>query len=83
MKVVYSDEYDLHLGDHIFPSTKYRLAKEKLLQDGIINEADLIAPAPAPDEDVALVHDRDYILKLKNGTLSQPDRSKLVTAISS
>jgi len=73
MKVIYSDQYDLHLGDHIFPSTKYRLAKEKLLRDGIISEADLIAPAPASDEDVALVHDHGYILKLKNGTLSQAE----------
>ena len=33
MKVVYSAQYDLNLGNHVFPSIKYRLIKEKLLRD--------------------------------------------------
>jgi acetoin utilization deacetylase AcuC-like enzyme len=70
MKVIYSDQYDLHLGAHIFPSVKYRLTKEKLVVDGVIQEEDIIAPSPASDEDIALVHDRDYIEKLQKGTLS-------------
>ncbi|PYV21182.1 MAG: histone deacetylase, partial [Acidobacteria bacterium] len=70
MKLVYSDQYDLNLGDHVFPSVKYRLTKEKLLRDGIVRPEDLVEPAPASDEDVALVHHREYIRKLKTGTLS-------------
>src|SRR5690348_12487814 len=70
LSAVYSDQYDLHLGDHVFPSSKYRLVKEKLLQDGILSPQDLFVPAPASDEDVALVHDRDYIWKLENAKLS-------------
>ena len=63
MKLVYSDQYDLNLGDHVFPSVKYRLTKEKLLRDGIVRPEDLVEPAPASDEDVALVHHREYIRK--------------------
>ncbi len=70
MKFVYSDQYDLHLGDHVFPSQKYRLTKEKLLADGVAKPEDVVAPEPASDEDVALVHHRDYIWKLKNAKLS-------------
>jgi len=70
MKLVYSDQYDLNLGNHVFPSVKYKLTKEKLLQDGIAAPEDFIEPAPASDDDVALVHHRDYIHKLKTGTLS-------------
>jgi acetoin utilization deacetylase AcuC-like enzyme len=70
MKVVYSDRYDLHLGDHVFPSVKYRLAKQKLLADGIVHPEDFVEPEPASDEDVALVHHLDYIRKLQKGTLS-------------
>lgn len=70
MKIVYSDGYDLNLGDHVFPSVKYRLAKEKLLADGIARPEDFVEPEPASDEDVALVHHRDYIRKLQKGTLS-------------
>jgi len=70
MKIIYSDGYDLNLGDHVFPSVKYRLAKEKLLTDGIARPEDFVEPEPATDEDVALVHHRDYIRKLQKGTLS-------------
>jgi acetoin utilization deacetylase AcuC-like enzyme len=70
MKVVYSDKYDLNLGNHVFPSSKYRLIKERLLQENVIKPEDIIEPAPATDDDVALVHDSNYIWKLKNDKLS-------------
>ncbi|MGD0695143.1 MAG: histone deacetylase [Terriglobia bacterium] len=70
MKLVYSDQYDLNLGHHVFPSVKYKLTKEKLLRDGVVKPEDIIEPAPASDEDVALVHTQDYIRKLRTGTLS-------------
>ncbi|HEY6292532.1 MAG TPA: histone deacetylase [Terriglobia bacterium] len=77
MKIVYSDQYDLHLGDHVFPSIKYKLTYNKLVADGIVGPADLIEPEPASDEDVALVHRRDYIHKLRTGTLSYTDILRL------
>ncbi len=70
MKLVYSDQYDLNLGNHVFPSVKYRLTKEKLLREGAAKAGDFIEPGPASDADVALVHHREYIRKLKTGTLS-------------
>jgi len=70
MKLVYSDQYDLNLGHHVFPSVKYKLTKEKLLRDGVVKPEDIIEPAPATDDDVALVHTQDYIRKLRTGTLS-------------
>ena len=70
MKVVYSDQYDLNLGNHVFPSSKYRLIKERLLQENIIAPTDIVQPDPATDDDVALVHNRDYIGKLRSGKLS-------------
>jgi acetoin utilization deacetylase AcuC-like enzyme len=70
MKVVYSDQYDLNLGNHVFPSSKYRLIKEKLLEENVIKPGDIVEPAAASDDDVALVHERNYIWKLKNAKLS-------------
>ena len=70
MKQIYSDQYDLNLGSHIFPSVKYRLIKEQLLRERIIRPEDVLEPEPASDDDVALVHHRDYIRKLKQGKLS-------------
>ncbi len=70
MKLVYSDQYDLNLGNHVFPSVKYRLTKERLLREGIARPDDLVEPSAASDEDIALVHDREYIRKLQTGKLS-------------
>jgi len=70
LKLVYSDQYDLNLGNHVFPSIKYRLIKEKLLRDQIVSAQDMVEPPAASEDDIALVHDRDYIRKLQAGRLS-------------
>jgi acetoin utilization deacetylase AcuC-like enzyme len=70
MKLIYADEYDLNLGNHVFPSIKYRLIKEKVLQDQIAEAPDIVAPPTASEDDIALVHRREYIRKLQAGKLS-------------
>ncbi len=77
MKLVYADQYDLNLGNHVFPSIKYKLTKEKLLREGAARPEDFVEPPAASDEDVALVHHRDYIRKLKTGTLSYTEILRL------
>jgi acetoin utilization deacetylase AcuC-like enzyme len=68
-KLVYHDGYDLNLGAHVFPSQKYRLIHDRLLADGFAQPVDFIAPEPATDDDVLLVHDRRWVTRLKQGTL--------------
>jgi acetoin utilization deacetylase AcuC-like enzyme len=70
LKLVYSDRYDLNLGNHVFPSIKYRLVKEKVLREHIAEPGNFIEPLPASDEDIALVHHREYLRKLQTGKLS-------------
>ncbi len=70
MKLVYSDQYDLNLGQHVFPSVKYKLTRDKLLQVGAVRAEDFVEPEPASDDDVRLVHDAHYVEKLKNAKLS-------------
>ena len=70
MKVVYSDQYDLNLGNHVFPSIKYRLIKEKVLRDQIVGPQDFVEPRVASEDDIALVHHQEYIRKLQAGKLS-------------
>lgn len=70
MRIVYSDGYDLNLGDHVFPSIKYRKTRDRLLAEDICSVNDFVCPQPVDDEDVALVHSREYIRKLKKGKLS-------------
>jgi acetoin utilization deacetylase AcuC-like enzyme len=70
LKLVYSDRYDLNLGSHVFPSIKYRLVKEKLVREHIAEPGDFVEPPPASDDDIALVHHREYLRKLQAGKLS-------------
>lgn len=69
-RLVYHEGYDLNLGDHVFPAQKYRLIRERVLEEGLAGEEDFVWPEPAPDEDVLLVHEAEWVRKLKTGTLS-------------
>jgi len=69
-KLVYHDRYDLNLGPHVFPSQKFRLIYEMLLREGLAREEDFLRPNPASDEDILRVHTRDWVHKLKTGTLT-------------
>jgi len=70
LRLVYHDRYDLNLGGHVFPSQKYRLIRGRLLEEGLARPEDFVAPDPATDEDMLLVHDSGWITRLRTGTLS-------------
>jgi len=69
-KLVYSDDYYLPIGAHVFPAEKYRRIHDRLLETGAAEPADFVTPQPASDQDVLLVHTPQYVHKLKTGTLS-------------
>ena len=73
LKLIYDDRYDLNLGAHVFPSEKYRLVYERLLQEGIATQEDFLKPAPASDEDILRAHSQDYVYKLKTGSLTRAE----------
>ncbi len=76
-KLVYSDDYYLPIGSHVFPAEKYKRIHDRLLASGIAEPSDFVTPHPATDEDVLLVHTPQYIEKLKTGTLSQREQMEL------
>jgi acetoin utilization deacetylase AcuC-like enzyme len=76
-KLIYDPRYDLNLGDHVFPSQKYRLVHEALLQDGIADSNDFLSPAAATDDDVLRVHTPAYVRKLKTASLSRAELQQL------
>ena len=77
MQVFYSDKYSLPLGEHVFPAAKYRLTKQRLLEQAICAEADFVEPARALDEEIALVHTLEYIDKLKHGRFSDAELTRM------
>ncbi len=76
-RLVYHEGYDLNLGDHVFPSQKYRLIRERMLEEGFAELADFVAPEPAPECDLMLVHEKGWVERLRNGTLTFYDILKL------
>jgi len=69
-KLIYTDDYYLPIGAHVFPAEKYRLVAKRLLETGGAEPSDFLQPQPAGDDDILLVHTAEYIRKLKTGTLS-------------
>ncbi len=76
-KLIYSPRYDLNLGEHIFPTQKYRLVRDHLLAEGIAGAGDFLEPDPATDEDILLVHDPGWVRRLQSGTLSYQEILRL------
>ena len=73
MRVIYSPRYELDLGEHIWPTIKYRRIAERLVAERILDASDLIASEPCSWDDLALVHTSEYLDKVRNSTLSDDD----------
>ncbi|MEO8369879.1 MAG: histone deacetylase [Candidatus Solibacter sp.] len=76
-RLVYHERYDLHLGDHVFPAKKYRYLRDRMLRTRFAVPEDFVEPQAASDDDVRLVHDAEYVAKLRSGTLSYQDILRL------
>lgn len=69
MRVFYTDIFVLPLPEkHKFPMDKYRLTRERLVQDEVLQLEELSIP-PAADESLHLVHCREYLDKIIAGTI--------------
>lgn len=64
--IVYSPEYKVDFGPHVFPTQKYGLTRDRLVQSGLLARLDLLEPEPATADDLALVHLPDYIRDFMN-----------------
>src|ERR1700691_4724936 len=76
-KLIYSDDYFLPIGAHVFPAEKYKRVHDRLLASRIAADSDFVGPRPATDQDVLLVHTPQYVDKLKTGTLSAREELEL------
>jgi acetoin utilization deacetylase AcuC-like enzyme len=76
-KLVYHSAYDLNLGAHVFPSRKYRLIHDRLLNEGFAEPMDFVKPRPAVDEDILRVHEPGWVQRLKSGALTPQEILRL------
>lgn len=76
-KLIYSPRYHISIGDHIFPTDKYLLVYSRLLKESLFKEKDFILPQAAAEEELLLVHTRDYVDRLLSGRMTRYDIMRL------
>lgn len=75
--VVWSARYEVDIGPHVFPTRKYRLVHDLLLERGIVDEDAFVEPEPATDEDLARVHTAEYLRKIAEDDFTWHERLQL------
>ena len=72
--IIYSDSYYVDIGDHVFPTSKYRILKECIEKDDFLRErCEIIPPEEVGEKIVRMVHEDEYIDKLQTGSLSEEE----------
>lgn len=74
MKIFYCDHFVLPLPEnHRFPMEKYARLRVRVVQGNLVEREDLIVPEPISDWELGRVHSRDYIERVREGTLSKDE----------
>jgi acetoin utilization deacetylase AcuC-like enzyme len=76
-RLIYHEGYDLNLGEHVFPSKKYRMIRGRMLEEGFASDWDFDVPEAASPEQLLLVHDPGWVQRLERGTLTYDEILRL------
>jgi acetoin utilization deacetylase AcuC-like enzyme len=76
-RIVYSPRYEIDIGAHVFPTSKFRLVHARLLESGILRPSDVVEPAPASWDDLGLVHTAGYLARVRDATLTAEELAAL------
>ncbi len=68
---IYSDNYNMDLGEHVFPSVKYRYIREALRKDERFQEHKFLEPIMLSYEEAGTVHKNAYLEDLKQLNFSK------------
>ena len=72
------DDYDIPLPkNHKFTATKFSDLYNELKKTDIYHNAKILKPTKANVDDLSICHDLDYVLKIKNGNLSDKEIRRL------
>ena len=82
MVIVYSPDYELDLGGHVWPTAKYRLIAEALVHAGMVEPPAFLAPTACAWDDLALVHTADYLRRVRTLSLSPDEVATLELPLS-
>ncbi|WP_301921133.1 histone deacetylase [Ferruginibacter sp.] len=75
LKIAYDPIYAHPLPEgHRFPMLKYELIPAQLLHEGSITADNIFSPGICPDEIILLTHEKEYLEKIHNQTLSAKEQ---------
>lgn len=78
LAAAWHEEYEVELGEHVYPTEKYRLLRRRLAENGLLpEEIRLMAPEPAPEADLARVHTEAYLEKVRTGRFTRQEELRL------
>jgi acetoin utilization deacetylase AcuC-like enzyme len=63
---VFSPHYEMDIGRHVFPTSKFRLMKEMLVRQGLVNPDEIQLSPKATDDDLLSVLTPDYLRDLRS-----------------
>jgi acetoin utilization deacetylase AcuC-like enzyme len=75
--LIWSDRYEVDIGVHVFPTAKYRLILDELLERGVVGSENILHPEPASWEEMGRVHSPGYLEKIRSGTFMAADQMLL------
>ena len=69
--IIYSESYYIDIGDHVFPTSKYRILKKRVdSNDSLKGKFETVLPEPITETEIRTVHTAEYLNKLQAGALS-------------
>lgn len=81
--VIWSPAYEVDIGPHVFPTAKYRMVRDRLLSDGVLEPGDMVEAEPATDAMLLLVHTPEFLEKIRENRFTAMERIILEMPFSS
>ena len=74
---VWTPDYEVDIGAHVFPTVKYRRVKERLVEEGILTTTGLRQPEPATREELLAAHTPQWVETVLSGSLTPGEEQRL------
>ncbi|MEK7657569.1 MAG: histone deacetylase [Elusimicrobiota bacterium] len=73
MKFVFSPDYSVDIGAHVFPTQKFALVRDRLVERGLAKAKEFLDPGEASRADLLLVHSPQWVGKILEGRTNLDD----------
>ncbi|MCB2156284.1 histone deacetylase [bacterium] len=59
--IVYHPDYEMDIGEHVFPTEKFRLVRDALVARGLVREDEIVTSRPATEDELLLAVTRPFL----------------------